>query len=201
MRLRLAVATMLALFARDTAACSCAHTTLEEKLDGAEVVALVRIENARVNPEWIAELGKEEPSFRVRPILATFEPVEVFKGTLKQVKYLTSGYGGGDCGLPLIPGSDVLVSGTSDGQTLSFGYCSASRPLHPYSIGEASKKPWRRRSSIDAAYIEAVRAYLAARVPIHECVTYRDVPWEMSKEEEQKRDQCREYLDQFEVER
>lgn len=188
---------LVALLASDAAsACSCVRTTLEQQLDDAAIVALVRIESTRVNPAWVAALADEDAP-HVQPLLATFASVETMKGSLQQVQHLSSGYGSGDCGLPLTPGVDLLVAGNSHEGELVVSYCSASRAIgfHSLAIENGLASPLEGQP---AAYLAAVRGYIGAAEPIPACLTSAGAPPPPPDEDgEDSNRECQEYFDSF----
>ena len=60
---------------------------------------------------------------------AAYTVVETLKGERLSVPHLTSGYGGGDCGIPLIAGAYYVVF--QNQQNASIGYCNAAGPYPP----------------------------------------------------------------------
>lgn len=168
------IALVAALASEAASGCSCVRRTIEQQLDDAEIVALVRIESTRVNAAWVAALADEDGP-QVQPLLATFATVETIKGSLQPVQHLSSGYGSGDCGLPMTPGFDLLVAGTEHEGELVVSYCSASREigLHSLAIENGLASPLQGRT---AAYLAAVRGHIGAAEPIHPCLTSAGAP-------------------------
>jgi hypothetical protein len=173
--------------------CSCARASLQEQLDQAEFVAMVRIESTTVNPEWVAAIGEEYLDFSVQPLSAKFTMLETLKGDGGAVQQLSSGYGGGDCGVPLVPGFDVLVAGRSEAGGLIVTICSASRIIGLRSLLEG--KATSALNSANEAYIESVRSYLLEGAPLHECASFDFSPWDDAEQNGEMEERCREWLE------
>lgn len=107
-------------------ACTCPAST-EFWWQEATRVALVRIESVG----WQTEDGFSRATCSTGPRcvskqVARFTPIESFKGSLHAVPTLASGYGGGDCGIPLVAGAYYVVflrQGDSN-----VGICNATGP-------------------------------------------------------------------------
>lgn len=188
----------LLLFGARANACSCANMTLAEQLDASEFVALVRVGSVHLNPAF-TEPGASH--WESPPLLAEFEVLESYKGEPDGIKHLASGLDNGDCGLPLIPGSDFLVAGTPSGDLVGVWLCSASRPLGFRSILSGMNKV--RRIEQWEAYIAAVEGHLRREEPIHDCIDQPSAgyaPWDDSAEAQARRAECRAYFETFESE-
>ena len=90
-------------------------------------VALVRIDSVGVGfqpPFSAGPCVKGEPC--VQRQVGKFALIETFKGSLGETPILSSGYGSGDCGIPLVAGAFyvVFLNGT-DGE---IGFCNAAGP-------------------------------------------------------------------------
>jgi hypothetical protein len=160
---------LLSAAAGEVFACSCAGDPLAERLDGSEVVARVRVEAIRFNPAYAEVLRDEAPDEFVEPLRLDFTLVESLKGRLTDDTVLLTGWGGGDCGLEVKPGEDLLVAGVPEDGVIHLNFCSPSRPLPPLSLFEQAGRKVRMRDA-DRYYLGAVRDYLLRGEPIPECV-------------------------------
>lgn len=61
--------------------------------------------------------------------VATFTTIETFKGSINGVPSLTSGYAGGDCGIPIVAGAYFVVFLTDKDNEI--GFCNAAGPYTP----------------------------------------------------------------------
>lgn len=114
-------------------ACTCPLST-QSWWEGSQNVALVRINATAVtsgHPISDRSCIKGEPC--VLKQSASFTTVETFKGSFQSIPRLTSGYGSGDCGIPLVSGAYyVLFLHQEHG---AVGFCNAAGPYpprHPY---------------------------------------------------------------------
>ena len=198
MRLKAAFAGLVLFVCASAAdACSCANVALTEQLDRAEVVALVRVRSLHLNPAWVDEFDKEFADFEVKPLHAEFEVVSVYKGSLDGVTRLATGYGGGDCGLSLLPGIDVLVAATPHDGRLDVELCSASRVFGPRSLTAHKRRPaWMPGREL--AYLDAVQRYVLDGTPPHECIAAPTPPWRDTPEDKARLKRCMEYERSFE---
>ncbi|HZX78765.1 hypothetical protein [Lysobacter sp.] len=108
------------------AACTCPAST-EYWWQEATRVALVRIESVG----WRTEDGFSRATCSIGPRcvskqVARFTQIESFKGSLNAVPTLASGYGGGDCGIPLVAGAYYVVFLRKDDSNV--GICNATGP-------------------------------------------------------------------------
>ena len=172
----LALTLLLPAAAGNVLACSCTRDSLSERLDRADVVARVRVEALRLNPAYADVLRDEESDDYVEPLRLEFTLVEALKGRLMDHTVLLTGWGGGDCGLEVEPGKDLLVAGALDDGVIHVNYCSPSRPLPPMSLFEQAGRKARMRDE-DRYYLGAVRDYLLRGEPIPACVdSFHGVP-------------------------
>ncbi|WP_223620037.1 hypothetical protein [Lysobacter sp. ESA13C] len=108
-------------------ACSCPAET-ESLWNGAHQVALVRIDAVHVERELAMSRKRctaSEATCTMRQV-ASYTPVEFFKGNRLSAPTLATGYGGGDCGLPMIAGTYYLIfASDTSGQ---IGICNAAGP-------------------------------------------------------------------------
>lgn len=163
------IALALAVVAFDAAACSCSSTPLSEKVEAASFVGVVRVESTRLRPNLLELLkGGENADEARNAILADFTPVAVLKGDVREVTLLTSGFGGGDCGVSLIPGFDYLVIGYPHSGELEVGLCSGSEPLGIQSLAASlpGAEDWER----DDRLVDAVRRQLEDGVMVPACL-------------------------------
>jgi len=93
----------------------------------AQIVALVRVNAVHVaaqQPFSSSPCVKGEPC-AIKQV-ATFTTIETFKGSINGVPTLSSGYGGGDCGMPIVAGAFFVVFlNRKDGD---IGFCNAAGP-------------------------------------------------------------------------
>jgi hypothetical protein len=150
----------------DVAACSCADVVVEERLDRAKTIALVRIRQVEINPAWRNQL--DDAYQEASPLRAEAEVVEVLRGTPRSPVWVMGGFGAGGCSVPLLPGEDVLLVDVAQGDEFELHLCSASRLLGVGSLLEAAGKPAPR--SLDRLYLQAVRDYLVDGTPLHACL-------------------------------
>ncbi|MGO1001963.1 hypothetical protein [Lysobacter sp. CA196] len=127
--MRRSIALLFALLSASPAAwaCSCPADT-EFLWNKAHHVALVRIDTVHVERELVMSrklCAASETTCTIKQV-ARYTPVEFFKGNRLSAPTLATGYGGGDCGLPMIAGTYylVFVSDTSG----EIGLCNASGP-------------------------------------------------------------------------
>lgn len=163
---------LLSLLASDAWACSCTNMSLSEKVDKASFVAVVRVETTRLRDGYAAMLEQEDlPREGWLPVLADFVPVEVFKGSTSDVHALATGFGGGDCGEPLIPGHDYLVLGHPVNGEITVGMCSGAEWLGLRSLVAALPEAdrWNRRSR-EQILVDAVREQITHGTVIPECL-------------------------------
>jgi hypothetical protein len=148
------------------------RSSLEERIDRAAVVAVVRVETLSRHPGWLDDSLRTHG--RVEPIVVGHELIEAFKGADLLPDRLVTGFGGGDCGLPLQPAEDVLVIGTpeADGPhagELRLSVCAGSRVLGVHSLlgardqDEAGRRRWQ-------AVLDAMRQNVLTGEPVHACV-------------------------------
>lgn len=155
----------LGLAAGEAAACSCAHTAIEERIDAARTIALVRVRRVELDPTWQAGDNGFANGY---PLQAEADVLETLRGVPRTSLRLRSGFGDGDCGVPLVPGHDVLLVEAADGETFDLDFCSASRLLGLGSLLAAAGRPVP--PSLDRLFVQALRDYLAMRTPIHTCL-------------------------------
>lgn len=106
-------------------ACSCVGGSFQEKLDHAKAVVLVRVLETKLNAESLLRVRPEDPG----PVRATFELVETLKGEATSIKELASWYGGGDCGMALLPGLYYLVLAAPKDRVVPVSICSGTMEL------------------------------------------------------------------------
>ncbi len=114
-------------------ACSCGIINIKEVITESKHVFVAGVKSVKI--------GKPNKD-HMKSVVAEFELIESIKGNSKEVKKLYSGFGGGDCGIPLNVGWQYIVY-TNDGV---ISVCSGSRPY-----------PGKEN---DDGYTEAVRAYI-----------------------------------------
>jgi hypothetical protein len=157
---------LLAASAGDAAACSCRMAPIEERLDEADTIALVRVHRIELDRDWSGRPGATFASGF--PLRAEADVLETLRGAPRATLQLRTGFGGGDCGVPLTPGDDVLLIASGTDGEFELHFCSASRVLGRGSLLEAMGLPAPR--SRERLYLQAVREYLAAGTPIHACL-------------------------------
>lgn len=132
--LQVGSALVIWLFSLSAVACSCAAIAFESQIDQAETVMVVRI--VRVEDliavsgtnVWARSLN-EPPPYSATSNYGTRSEFNVtlpLKQTGPLPKALRTGYGGGDCGVLLEPGSNYLILTDSDG---AVGLCSLARKI------------------------------------------------------------------------
>ena len=114
-------------------ACSCGIINIKEVITESKHVFVAGVKSVK-----IGKPGKDH----MKSVVAEFQLIESIKGNPKEIKKLYSGFGGGDCGIPLNVGWQYIVY-TNDGV---ISVCSGSR-----------RYPGKEN---DDGYTEAVRAYL-----------------------------------------
>lgn len=95
-------------------ACKCAKPNIEEAIKNSKYVFIAAITSTKVN-------GTGEKF--LTGVAAEFKLVKSLKGNAKELKHLSSGFGGGDCGIPFNVGFQYIIY-TNDG---SVGICSGSQ--------------------------------------------------------------------------
>jgi len=127
------VACLLALVPGIAQACSCPANT-DYWWQQATRVALVRIESVGWQTEDFMTRRACAAGPRCAPKqVARFTQVEAFKGSVNAVPTLASGYGHGDCGIPLTAGTYYVVFLRKDDSNV--GICNAAGPyIHLKSI-------------------------------------------------------------------
>lgn len=137
-----------------TEACSCTRDSgMEHQFRAAKHVFIVRIESVKrvdVSPH-----SGDEPQ------LATYTVVENFRGDPRLVPSLRSGYGGGDCGTPLIVGLDYLVLVGDDG---SVNFCSGF--YGPHFGWNSDWHVMDGKKDALATFTDSVRNYFRSGTPI-----------------------------------
>ena len=117
--MRLAAAFLLSIvWTSEVNACSCPQESIEQAFDEAPIVFVAHVTEVRF--QAMPSSGDISPE-DFAPQRAKFSVVEKFKGDPAQVKELKAGYGGGDCGVPLVVGFDYMVLVDSNGY---INYCS-----------------------------------------------------------------------------
>jgi hypothetical protein len=113
-------------------ACSCQIGSANAAFDKAEHVFVARItalediapmtrwKFAQQDEDWEPEVGVDY-GLRMQ-----FEIETTIKGDPESLSHLVTGYGGGDCGVPVLPGGYLLVATDQRGEV---HYCSLAREL------------------------------------------------------------------------
>ncbi|MFD0727437.1 hypothetical protein [Lysobacter brunescens] len=157
---------LLSLFFASSSAiaCSCPLDT-QTWWDASDDVALVRVNSTGVtsgHPIMDTPCVDDGPC--VVKQSASFKTIETFKGSLANISRLTSGYGSGDCGIPLVAGAYyVLFTRGGSGQ---IGFCNAAGPYAP-------RYPYARHSAFLDPFLVSLRK--AAKAP-GQSVMRRPVP-------------------------
>ena len=123
----------LAITSSSAIACSCGDVSIKEIVDASKYIFVAEILSAKKNPD-----AKDH----WENVVASFEIVDVVKGSPHELKGLFSGYGGGDCGVPFLVGHKMLVF-TNDGIVTM---CGATRSLGLFEN--------------DAEHIQLLRSYV-----------------------------------------
>lgn len=133
----------LSLATSPALACSCPLAT-QAWWDSSDDVVLVRVNATGVtsgHPIMDLPCTKGEPC--VVKQSASFKAVETFKGSLKTISRLTSGYGGGDCGIPLVSGAYYVVFiRQGSGQIGACNTAGPYPPRYPYARYPALLEPF-----------------------------------------------------------
>jgi hypothetical protein len=161
---RFFLAVLAIVFSIDAFACSCSSYSLHEQLDKADIVMVVRVTQTRLNPEGLKSHQFDDNG----PVHATFELTETLKGDPSKVEELFSGYGGGDCGIPLLPGLYYFIVAKSARPMISVDICGASMKLDAVDPRKFGKTAQRFR-------LDAARAYLRDKRSIDPCFDYADI--------------------------
>lgn len=127
-----AAAFLLAVGASRVSACQCGHATLEEQVDNADLVFVARITetlDTAPSSESVQEANnKGHNSVHAQYFVqAEFRVTERIKGNPESISHLTTGYGGGDCGVGFLPGHSYLVMADATGVALIVWAPGASR--------------------------------------------------------------------------
>jgi len=127
-RLLAIAACLFALLPGIAQACTCPAGT-DYWWQQATRVALVRIESVGWQTEdFITRKVCTGPRCAPKQV-ARFTQIEAFKGSLNAVATLASGYGHGDCGIPLEAGAYYVVFLRKDDSNV--GICNAAGPYPP----------------------------------------------------------------------
>jgi hypothetical protein len=122
LRLLRAVAAVASLLAAAGAqACSCARESVEEAVQRAEDIALVRISAVHEVVPRAVDLDAAPSPDRQLTQRAQFKLLRSIKGNLARHGELHAGGGGGDCGMPLLVGMSYVLF--SSGETAQINYC------------------------------------------------------------------------------
>lgn len=123
-------------------ACNCVpHDSIVDVAGVGDVVALIRLETVSVGQSCTAP-DSCRPQQRAR-----YTAQASIRGNPDSLAGLTSGYGGGDCGIPLIAGAEYLVV-LSPGST-HIGICNSEGP-YPPAQHRSSRDDQRMRDYVDA---------------------------------------------------
>lgn len=184
-------APLLALGTANACACSCNVPPLEQMLDEAEYVAVVRIRTVALDPEWQQSLSGVE---RREALTLDVEVVEEIRGKFGPDVALSGHFDDSGCGLAAEPGTDLLIASTLIDDRLPLHRCSASMVLGRHSLYPKTD-PRTRLDGPAAAYLAAVRLYVQANEPIHPCAVNEFPP--LSPENSIARDeQCQAHFEQ-----
>ena len=130
------LALTLFLFSIDAYACTCPMRT-QDWWDAADSVVLVRVNAVGVAAQDALSGGSCIKGDSWKPCVvrqvAYISTVETFKGKTDR-NQISSGYGGGDCGIPAIAGAYYVVF-LRDKRDFHLSFCNAAGPYpprHPY---------------------------------------------------------------------
>ncbi|MFT3790806.1 MAG: hypothetical protein QM741_06960 [Rudaea sp.] len=137
-------------------ACSCPTDSIEEAFDSAPIVFIAHITSIRYR-EPPENSSKFEDYAAQR---AKFTVIEALKGDPKLVSELAAGYGGGDCGVPLIVGFDYMVLVDPHGY---INYCSGFFGPH-YGWNNTSWQSEQRQAL--TAFTQSVRDHYKTKAKI-----------------------------------
>ncbi|MBN8480913.1 MAG: hypothetical protein J0L88_04905 [Xanthomonadales bacterium] len=139
-----------ALWSAQVDACSCTRRSVETAFDNAKHVFVARIERV----ELVAPPRNGDD--RWEPQRASFSMRDALKGKPNRIKRLRTGYGYGDCGVPLIVGADYLVLANDHGRiSLCSGYFGPHFGFVEDGLDDDEPRPWRN-------FIESVRKHYSA---------------------------------------
>ncbi len=151
--MRFMIVVLLYCFASASAqACSCPRTTPEERFDGAPLVFVARItqvEDVATEPGWrMAQRAEQDEDWEPTEgvdygLRMRFEIEAAIKGDPSRLVTLITGYGGGDCGIPVMPGGTLLVATDNKGYV---GFCSYSHVIRVHDcVGVLELEQLRQR--------------------------------------------------------
>lgn len=144
---------MYCLGSASAQACSCARTTPEERFDGAPLVFVARVtqvEDVALEPDWrMAQRAEHDEDWEPTEgvdygLRMRFEIEAVIKGDPSRLVTLITGYGGGDCGIPVMPGGTLVVATDNKGYV---GFCSYSHVIRVHDcVGVLELEQLRQRA-------------------------------------------------------
>ncbi|WP_386070505.1 hypothetical protein ACFJIW_07760 [Tahibacter sp. UC22_41] len=137
----------------DAQACSCARGSLEEAIAETDDIALVTVRD--VDFVQTDAASSEAPS---APQHARFTVNRNIKGDMARHRELRSGYGFGDCGVPLIAGASYVVFASGDGPA-PVRLCSGF--FGPYALWGGA-----RRDGKVTGFLDAIAQHLKTQSPI-----------------------------------
>ena len=126
------IALILLLLSIEAYACTCPMST-QDWWDDSDSVALVRVNAVGVAAQGFISgsncvKGDRENPCVVRQV-AYFSTIETYKGKIERAQ-LSSGYGGGDCGIPAVAGAYYVVF-LRDKRDFHLSFCNAAGPYPP----------------------------------------------------------------------
>lgn len=99
--MRALLALLLSALASKAFACSCVSSTERDLVAEADRIFLGVIEKT--------EIVRPEESEAWPYVSATFSVEDVVKGQVQEVEKIKTGFGGGDCGIPIITGQAYVI--------------------------------------------------------------------------------------------
>jgi hypothetical protein len=142
-----------AFFAADAQACSCVRGSVEEAIAATDDIALVTVRDV-----GFVEAGAAASDDSSLPQRARFTVNRNLKGDMTRHGELRSGYGFGDCGVPLIAGASYVVFASGTGPA-PVRLCSGF--FGPYALWGGA-----RRDGKVSAFLEAIAQHLKTQSPI-----------------------------------
>lgn len=142
-----------AFFALDAQACSCMRGSLDEAIAATDDIALVTVRDV-----GFVGVDTASPGAPSSPQRARFTVDRSLKGDMARHGELHSGYGFGDCGVPLIAGASYVVFASGEGPA-PVRLCSGF--FGPYALWGGA-----RRDGKVTGFLDAIAQHLKTQSPI-----------------------------------
>ncbi len=137
----------------DAQACTCRLDSLEEVIAATDDIALVTVREV-----GFVDVNAASSDAPPLPQRARFEVNRNVKGDMARHSELRSGYGFGDCGVPLIAGASYVVFARGEGP-VPLRLCSGF--FGPYVLWGGA-----RRDSKVSAFLDAIAQHLKTQSPV-----------------------------------